>query len=485
MISHLKTIIPLAMAILCFSQNTHSQYVNGVDDNISAIHEGIIKGINTKAGVINRRIIQNTKSYLNHFAKEERKLRNKLARKDAVSAERIFGDAQKQYDFLLKEINDLSSSMEGNNKLYLPGLDTLQTMMIFLKQTGVVSKMNPGTQPALDQAMARINVLQGKFYQLENMHNYIKNRRRYLKEQLGRFGMVKNLQKYHKQVYYFGSQVGEYKKIFDDPSKMERKAIELFKRTSLFNDFFKKHSQLAGMFSLPESLPVGSEISLTGLQTREAVQQVLLQRFGTAGDIQQIVRQQVQGDQSPFMLLKENISQLGEGSSDQDMPDFKPNTQKTRRFKDRIEVGTNLQTLRGNRFFPVSSDIGMSLGYKLNDKSLVGIGASYRMGWGKDIRNIAITHEGAGLRTFLDYKINGSFYVAGGAELNYRDRFSSIEVLKSYSSWQKSGLVGLSKKYNVSRKLKGDIKLLWDFLSYQQIPRTQPIVFRVGYTLKK
>ena len=48
------------------------------------------------------------------------------------------------------------------------------------------------------------------------------------------------------------------------------------------------------------------------------------------------------------------------------------------------------------------------------------------------------------------------------------------------------GLIGLSKVIDVRSKFskKTKVQLLWDFLSYQQIPRTQAIVFRVGYDLK-
>jgi hypothetical protein len=51
------------------------------------------------------------------------------------------------------------------------------------------------------------------------------------------------------------------------------------------------------------------------------------------------------------------------------------------------------------------------------------------------------------------------------------------------SSWQKSGLVGVSKIVSIKSKFfkKTKLQLLWDFLSYQQMPRTQPIKFRVGY----
>jgi len=42
-------------------------------------------------------------------------------------------------------------------------------------------------------------------------------------------------------------------------------------------------------------------------------------------------------------------------------------------------------------------------------------------------------------------------------------------------------LIGVTKQYRISSKLKGNVQLLWDFLSYQQVPRTQPLLFRVGY----
>jgi hypothetical protein len=68
--------------------------------------------------------------------------------------------------------------------------------------------------------------------------------------------------------------------------------------------------------------------------------------------------------------------------------------------------------------------------------------------------------------------------------MNYRSAFARIEQLNMLRDWQQSGLVGISKKYTISKKLKGSMNLLWDYLSYNQIPRTQPVVFRIGYSMK-
>ena len=118
------------------------------------------------------------------------------------------------------------------------------------------------------------------------------------------------------------------------------------------------------------------------------------------------------------------------------------------------------------------------------EKSAIGVGASYKLGWGNNWDNINISHQGVGLRTYLDWKIKGSFYFSGGYEQNYMTMISSVDQLQNYSAWQTSGLIGVSKKYKIRKKMKGEVKLLWDFMSYQQIPKTQPILFRIGYSLK-
>jgi len=65
--------------------------------------------------------------------------------------------------------------------------------------------------------------------------------------------------------------------------------------------------------------------------------------------------------------------------------------------------------------------------------------------------------------------------------MNYNSAFKNIEPLKNYNAWQTSALIGLSKKYQISKKLKGNMQLLYDFLAYRHVPVSQPVLFRVGY----
>jgi hypothetical protein len=72
----------------------------------------------------------------------------------------------------------------------------------------------------------------GKLNQTDQVKKYIKQRQAYLKEQLSKVGMVKDLKKYSKDAYYYAAQIKEYKQLLEDPSKLEKKLLELVMKTS-------------------------------------------------------------------------------------------------------------------------------------------------------------------------------------------------------------------------------------------------------------
>jgi len=291
--------------------------------------------------------------------------------------------------------------------------------------------------------------------------------------------MGKELKKMNKEVYYYQQQLSEYKSILKDRKKIEQKAMAELQKLPAFTAFMKKNSQLAQLFRLPDNY--GTPESLAGLQTRASVQNQITARFASSGvNPQQYMGQQMQMATAELSKIKDKLNKMGGGSGDIEMPDFKPNSQKTKSFLKRIEYGANVQSQKTNMLLPVTSDIALTAGYKLNDKSVIGIGASYKLGWGSGWKNIKLSNEGVGLRSYMDMKLKGSLWVSGGYEQNYQRAFTQINQLKDYNAWQTSGLIGLSKKYKIGKKTN-NLQLLWDFMSYQQLPRRQPIVFRVGY----
>ena len=103
---------------------------------------------------------------------------------------------------------------------------------------------------------------------------------------------------------------------------------------------------------------------------------------------------------------------------------------------------------------------------------------------GTGLRDIRISSQGIGLRSFVDYKLKGSFWITGGFEMNYRSEIRQWEQLKNRSGWQQSGLIGMTKVVSVKAKFfkKTKLQLLYDFLAYKNLPRNSPIQFRIGYS---
>jgi hypothetical protein len=449
-------------------------------DSLPRLPEEYFSRTSSRINALEDKLDKHSAKVLARIQKEDVKIWRKLSRIDSLKAKEFLAATQRQYQALQEQLKT-----PGSFTGYIPFLDTLKTSVAYL---GANSGMqNPALPAQVDEALKKIQGLERELQQAESIKAFIAERKQYVKTHLDGLGFTKELQKLNKQAYYYAAQVREYKELLKDPSKMERKALELLSKTKAFQDFMKKNSQLASLFRLPGSEP--STASLQGLQTRAQVNALIQERIGSGGsNAEAVLRENIQSAQAQLSQLKDRAAALGQGSigsaGDGELPDFKPNSQKTKSFRQRLELGTNLQTQKGNHYFPITSDVGLSLGYKINDKSIIGLGASYKLGLGTGWNHIAVSHQGMGLRSFIDLKLKGSLYASGGYEQNYRSEFRSFDVLKDYSAWQSSGLIGLSKKYQVSKKFKGDMKLLWDFLSYRQVPRTQAVLFRIGYSLK-
>jgi len=440
-----------------------------------------------KAEQLEQKLDKKSRKALEQWQKQEANIQRKLAGIDSLKAKQIFSHANQQYQQLEQKLQS------GNLKNYIPSLDTLTTSLMFLQQNPQLLSKTNQAQQKLTEALGKVNGLEGQFGKAEAVKKFLKERQQYLKEQIsglgsqvsGQFG--KEFKQLSKQAYYYSAQVKEYKALLKDHKKAEKKALELLSKTKLFKDFMRRNSQLASLFRLPgDPGDPTAQASLAGLQTRAQVNNLIQQQIAAGGpNARQQFQQNLQEAQGQLNQLKNKVSQLGKGgNSDDIMPEgFKPNDQKTRSFLQRLELGTNIQSQKARGYFPTTSDIGLSLGYKLNNKSIIGIGASYKLGWGKDIRHINITHQGAGLRSFVDWKVKGSWWVSGGYEMNYRSEFSQVEQLKNLNAWQQSGLIGISKVVSLKTKFfkKTKLQLLWDVLSYQQVPKAQPIVFRIGY----
>ena len=423
---------------------------------------------------------------LTKFRKQEEKLIRKLSKVDSVAAKQMMTEARARY-------KELEERMKGNAiKQYIPQVDSLATSLAFLTVNPQFLKDAKEVKDKLAEAMGKMDELKSQLHKAEEIKAFLKERKEYLKQQLGQLGMLKDLKKINKQVYYYAQQVNEYKEALKDPKKAGKKALELLAKNGKFRDFMRKNSQLASLFRMPgDPDDAGNMVSLAGLQTRAQVNSLIQQQIAAGGpNAQAQLQQNLQAAQGHLNQLKDKVIKMGGGSSDAEMPeDFKPRNLKVKSFWNRVEIGTNIQSVRSNGILPTTSDLAISAGYLLSENSVVGIGASYKLGWGQNIQNIRISHQGVGARSFIDWKLKGAWWISGGFEMNYRPDLSGLTIPSPFggsrmgAAWQQSGLIGMSRKIPIKTKFFKNTKamLLLDFLSYRQQPRTQPVLFRVGY----
>ncbi|MGH2648210.1 MAG: hypothetical protein ACRDE8_11610 [Ginsengibacter sp.] len=440
-------------------QGLPSKYYSKVDKKISSVNDQLTK---------------KSLKYLAKFQRQELKLQRRLQQ---LNPDVAITDATQKYNELAQKIKSktagLSKIVSGE---YNPYMDSLGTSLSFLKQFN-------GISDKVKDPLKSFDLLQGNLQESEKIKQFIAERKNQIKELLSKYthlpaGLKNEYAKLNKTAWYYSAQVREYKEMLKDPDKMEKKALALLNELPAFQKFMKQNSALSGLFNLPGNY--GTNQALAGLQTRDQIEQMITNRMGGGANASQLFGQQIQAAQQELQPFKDKLNKLGGGSGDIEMPDFKPQINKTKPFLARLEYGLNVQFAKNNSFVPSTANIAASVGYKINNKSVTGIGLSYLVGMGS-IRHIQITSQGIGLRSYLDYRIKNQFFLSGGYEVNYNTAFKNIQQLKNYSAWQKSGLIGISKKYKVSKKINGNMQLLYDFLARTHIPNSDVILFRIGY----
>lgn len=446
-----------------------------------AVPQKYLTQVSQKSRQFEKQIDKRTAKALDRLLKQEKKMQHKLSRIDSLAAKNIFTKSIDSLSSLKAKLKGKAGKLEKlAGGQYFGYLDSLQNSLGFLKESKELLGKTKGVQDKLSNSMKSVKELQVKLQQAEQLKNYIRERRQLLKSQLSQFdGLTKDLKKINKEAYYYAQQLNEYKEVFKDTKKAEAKAMELLQKLPAYKDFIQRNSWLASLFNLSSASGENLEQSLEGLQTRAQVEQLLQQRIGGGGpNARQAISQQMEAARSQFDELKKNFPDLDNAA---DMPDFKPKELKTKSLLQRLEFGTNVQFQRSNQYFPTTGDFAGQVGYKFSKNGIFGLGASYKLGMGTGFDNIRFSHQGIGFRSFGDYKLKGTFFVNGGFEYNYNAAFTTSIPLLNQSGWTRSALLGISKKYKINNKLKGNMILLYDFLANQQIPKTDPVKFRVGY----
>ena len=471
--------------MLLINAQTSAQRVDSALFELQQLPINYITSIDKKVRLYSSRITSKTEKTLSKLSRWENKIKGLLQKISPQTAERLFGSNQLTFTSLLQQLKLGEAITLQYQAPYSKYKDDVTTSLKYLAQqkkyldSGIIKKVR-----STNNDMEQLATEEDK---AEAIQQFIKERKKQLIEQaFQQLGKSKYLIKINKEAYYYAETLKNYKEIFSNSKKTENLAKTILNKIPGFQKFIQQNSQLAGLFSQPVASAT-NVASLAGLQTRASIQSIIQDRISSGGpNAQQVINQNIQAAQGEMAKLTDklmNATGVG-GSEGGELPDFKPSNQRSRTFSQRIEYGFNLQFDKSNNLLPAATNLGLSIGYKINDKSVVGLGASYKLGMGS-IDHIHFSHQGAGLRSFLDWKLKKQLFISGGYELNHNAQFRNIDQLKNYAAWQRSAMLGLTKKMNMKTKLfkATSIQLLYDFLSHQHLPVGQPLVFRMGYNL--
>ncbi|MFT3908297.1 MAG: hypothetical protein QM737_02640 [Ferruginibacter sp.] len=460
-----------------------AKYDKKADSALNVIQElpaKYFKKVDTKITKYSNQISSKTEKTLTKLSKWENKIKRKLDKINPQASARLFSNKQMTFTALLQKVKNEEKMVTKYKAEYDEYQDKLTTNLKYIETQK--DKLNPALAKSASVTSKKMKELNQEVAKTDAIQKMIKDRKKLLmSESLKYLGKSKYLAKIDKESYYYTETLRNYKDIFSDPVKAEKTVKTILNKIPAFQKFSNENNFFASLFGPPVQ---GEGLANSpNLQTRAMVNSLVKTKVAGGGaNASQVLSQNLQEAKTEIKKLQDKVQKSGKSSNKDEMPDFKPNTQKSKTFAQRLEYDFNTQFGQQNKFVPTTANLGLGLGYKINDKSIIGIGVTYKLGMGS-IDHIKFTHQGIGLRTYVESKLKKQFYISGGFEMNHDHTINNFKELKYGYVWQRSGLIGISKKIKIKTKFFKNTKLqlLYDFLYQDHYPNTQPIIFRTGY----
>ena len=504
-----KSIKYLIAILLCIGVNKSIIYAQFPDSismkNIRQLAEDIVSSVEENSDKFQR--LSQKRLYAIHD--REQKLLRHLNPDALVQSEALMVDIQRK----IKELDAFSLNPDSLLRLlpagpYLERLDSLYSLFEFTKISGT-------ELPIVVEAQKQIANLRREIGYTGMLQEWLQDRQNHwhklisINNNIIPIPLLDAWKEWQGEFNVYKQQISYWKETLKDSRKLEREVHNQLYRLPAFREFMSRNSELSRLFG-----PVGSGGNnaagqpIPGLQSMQSLSEQLQYRFGSAmqqgggllqnqlqngmDQLQQNQTTSVQGLLQEFELP----SVLGSGAAE---PAYQSGrvevlstelTEKTeikaKPFGKRFEYGWNLQSAMRLQDFPAIRDVGLSIGYKVNPRSVIGIGVAYKFALGESWKNIDWTHEGIGLRSFIDWRLTEAggklfkgFWLTGGFELNYWERIAD-NVQWRELAWRPAGMLGLTKSIPGKRTI-GKLQILFNYLE-NTLPLEDRISVRWGKT---
>lgn len=278
-----------------------------------------------------------------------------------------------------------------------------------------------------------------------------------------------------KSCYYYTQGINGFKDMYTSPAK----GIEssLLKSLSFNKNFTAFQSNFTAL-KIP-ALTSGTLPDMTGYQTKAQVQALLTQNApGIAADAKAQLISNMQNSLTKFTELRD---QQPDVSMLKDKPAFKVNPYKGLPLRKRLVPGFTFQPQIKTITAPLLVNLGATLGFKLTGLLTPMIGASTRIGLGKDIQHIAFSYEGIVAKAGMDMKLFYGFSFQGWYEATWKPYPYLLATDQKVNYPEPSLIAGICNTYKISKKVSGTFLIGYDFFYNRHTPYTSPWVIRLGW----
>ncbi|MFL5741032.1 MAG: hypothetical protein ACJ75B_12495 [Flavisolibacter sp.] len=452
-------IISVLLTILLFISSSCFAQSDTDSTRLAAFSEKVFSTLDKKAEYITKKLQAQSDRYLSLMNSQEEAIKKLLGKKELAFALQFLKDTNRGVGSG-KMFSLINTRLQP---CYSGHVDSLLTLLAFFHH------LKP-TSAVIQKVLMQYTELAKQFSKAAQIRQTVWQRQELLQSYLAHSGVLRKLNKFTRQ---FLSCEQECRELVEHPAKMETELQQLAWKIPAVQKFFARNSLFTSLFPLPGSSVQGKDFS--SLQTRSSLDRMLNERFGKSanksfpeGPTQ--IEGLIKGSMNKYLGEKEKPPQAGGVGLNQT----------TKSFFHRLKFGINLQPNQSANYFPTSAALGISAGYQLNEKFIVGTGASIQLGLGSGWSHVHLSKQSFSIRSFIDWKMKDALYHTGGYERN----FPELEVRQKKSTGGDTGFLGISKQYKINKRLQGEIKLLWDFLSYHQTPISPPLLLRIGYGFK-
>lgn len=455
-----------------------------------------------------KRMERTQKQLLNKLKRKEQRLARRLRRTDSVAYARLKNDPL-TYDSIAKLARHPDSAtlaartLKGGQK----AVDSLKGVYNFLqgKAGKVTGALNSGlgaagsagvNSPELSGYSSELNGLQGRLSYDQYITDLTSKRALNLNSIAGSNSTVTGMQK---ELYYAKAKIGEWKKIADDPSLLEEKALEYLQGTKGFDLSMNQSTGSPSPFGGAGGGLSVDDLEKMGYQTKRQLNAALQQKFG--GNLQGIQasagkeldkwQNDAKGLESDLKSTKQGLQSLKHTQK----PKFKINPMRGLPFWQRIEKQYGFQTMRAavnpdgtNK--PATLTLSAGAAYRQTPKLSIGLALAADIGLGQNWNSIRFSFEGLGARSFITWQWQYGIGLYGGYERTWKESAfknkpeqtnPSAPVIEpsvhNKDNYSEAVVLGLTKRYRINSKWNGSIQVLYD-VWWQDKGLRSPIVLR-------